>query len=122
LSTDILDSIESSKPAPLTQADYDRMARLDNALKVLGDELEGLKSRAKAGAPLSKHTEKHGNVVLVFNVRNNKDLVATAAKFPIEEHPDKWTTPEPVLDLEAIAPKEIVTVPALTLGISTINE
>lgn len=121
MSTDLDDLLVQTKIQPLTHAEYERIVKLEKALKVFGAELKTLKDRAKAYYEqehgLVKGTEEHAGADFEFDVVQTKDLKATAEKFPISENPDKWVTPEPVLDLNAIAPKDIVTTPALRLTV-----
>lgn len=120
MSTDLLGEL---KPAPLKMSakDYERLVQLERGVKILSDELKTLKDRAKAVYEakngVSKGEEEHAGADFVFDIVKTKDLKATAAKFPISENPDKYIVPEPVLDLEAIAPKDIVSVPSLRLTV-----
>lgn len=118
---DILDQLaDEALDTSLTEEEYARLVKLELGIAQLTKERDALKDRAKADW---EHVEgiTKGSFVAAggkfdFSVVNNKDLEATAEKFPIEQHPDKWIV-EPQLDLSAIPPKEVITTPALRLSI-----
>jgi hypothetical protein len=126
LSTSEFDDLFSGTViAKPTAADYARIVKLEAGVKALAEELKQRKDHVKAYFEqengIVKGEESHAGASFIFDVTHTKDLAATAKKFPINKHPDKWVTPAPVLDLDAIAPKDIVTSPSLRLTVKKEN-
>lgn len=84
---DLLGDIPEQQP--LTQADYDRAAKLDAGIKALSEELNDLKARIKAEHK-EKGTFEHGNVTVVVGERQDKDWESTAEHFPQADFPHMW--------------------------------
>lgn len=115
--TDILDTVSTEEELPkLTQAEYDRAAKLNAAITKAQAELDILKDRIKA-----EHTKKgtfvHGKVIVIIGSQDRKDLIATAKKFPMETYPDHWVTPDPILDVTALEKSDFIVKPTPTLSI-----
>ncbi len=118
MSTDILDETIVS---PLTQADYDRMFKLDSGIKKLAVELEELKARAKA-----EHTKQgtfvHGKVIVKIGEQKRKDVDETQKSFPFEKFPQFYKT-DPVFDINAKGLEDFVVIkPVPTISISFASE
>lgn len=93
---------------PLNKAEIARAATLSAAIEVFTAELKGYKERA--GKTLDKGMHLVDGITVTIGQRVDKDLDATAAKFPVEEYPDRYKS---VLDTDAIAPKDFIKKPAI---------
>lgn len=109
---DLLDEIATPEIPPLTQADYDRAAKLNAGIAKFQAELDELKARIKAEA-VKPGTKVHGNVVVKVTERRDKDIEAIEASLPYSTNPEFY---KHVLDAAKVAkelPSAIVLKPAI---------
>ena len=86
-------------PEGITQADVDRLATLEQGLRVLSTEYDALKAKFKEaithGEPLKATkifpSERYGNVVLKFGVQARVDEALLSAELTQEKAPEFWS-------------------------------
>lgn len=82
----------STIPEGLTQADFDRYAKLDSGIKKLEDEKKILADKIKAALPLKKEVYVFEDVILDASVRKGQfDKVLASQTFPAAEYPEYYT-------------------------------